>query len=365
MHQFASGFQRNYYGKGDVTVYRLNGGIFGANVTMLLFGDAFWPTYTTGDNTGLVATDSMKNFIQRETANFCGSDLDSYCRFLAEKFLVTYPQTGGIQITATEIPYDGDDVFTPAGPDRATARIEMTAAGIVEARSGIRGFKLLRLGGSAFYGFVRDQYTTLPETHNRPLHMWLDLESYCRFLAEKFFVTYPQTGGIQITAAEIPYDGDDVFTPSGPDRATARIEMTAAGIVEVRSGIRGFKLLRLGGSAFYGFVRDQYTTLPETHNRPLHMWLDLEWLYTRPEAAFQSGRVTSCVRGLVASVFRGFESGSIQQVIYQIGSKLLDELPELAEVTLEANNRTWDLAAESVYTDPRPPYGILGLTLRR
>jgi urate oxidase/2-oxo-4-hydroxy-4-carboxy-5-ureidoimidazoline decarboxylase len=265
MHQFASGFQRNYYGKGEVTVYRLNGGIFGANVTMLLYGDAFWPTYTTGDNTGLVATDSMKNFIQRETANYCGSDLESYCRFLAEKFLVTYPQTGGIQITA----------------------------------------------------------------------------------------------------AEIPYDGDDVFTPAGPDRATARIEMTAAGIVEVRSGIRGFKLLRLGGSAFYGFVRDQYTTLPETHNRPLHMWLDLEWLYTRPEAAFQSGRVTSCVRELVSTVFRGFESGSIQQVIYQIGSKLLDELPELAEVTLEANNRTWDLAAESVYTDPRPPYGILGLTLRR
>ena len=269
MHQFASGFQRNYYGKGDVTVYRLKGGIFGANVTMLLYGDAFWPTYTTGDNTGLVATDSMKNFIQRETANFCGSDLDSYCRFLAEKFLVTYPQTGGIQITATEIPYDGDDVFTPAGPDRATARIEMTAAGIVE----------------------------------------------------------------------------------------------------VRSGIRGFKLLRLGGSAFYGFVRDQYTTLPDIHNRPLHMWLDLEWNYTRAEAAFEGG-LTARARETVLEVFRGFESGSIQQVIYQIGTKLLAEHAEMAEVRLEANNRTWDTVTErgetvGVYTDARPPFGILGLTLRR
>lgn len=270
MHQFASGSKRNYYGKADVIVYRLNRdgdapGVFGANVTMLLYGDAFWPTYTTGDNTGLVATDSMKNFIQREAGNFCGNDLESYCRFLAEKFLATYPQTEGIQVSAAEIPYAGGDVFTPAGPERATAQIEMTAAGLVEARS----------------------------------------------------------------------------------------------------GIRGFKLLRLTGSAFYGFVRDQYTTLPETHDRPLHMWLDLDWLYTRPEAAFQSGQVTARVRHLVREVFRNFASGSIQQVIYQIGTKLLEEIPEIAEVNLEANNRTWDPAAENVYTDPRPPYGILGLTLRR
>ena len=39
---------------------------------MLVYGEAFWPTYTTGDNTGLIATDSMKNFIQRETLHFVG-----------------------------------------------------------------------------------------------------------------------------------------------------------------------------------------------------------------------------------------------------------------------------------------------------
>ena len=54
MEQFASGWKRSYYGKGDVIVYRLNrdgkspaGGspVFGANILMLLYGDAFWPTY--------------------------------------------------------------------------------------------------------------------------------------------------------------------------------------------------------------------------------------------------------------------------------------------------------------------------------
>src|SRR5262245_10837344 len=115
MEHFASGIKRSYYGKGNVTAYRLTREgappdrhpVFGADVLMLLYGDAFWPTYTTGDNSGLIATDSMKNFIQRETLNFAGFDLESYGLFLAEKFLATYPQVEGIQVTATDVPYAG------------------------------------------------------------------------------------------------------------------------------------------------------------------------------------------------------------------------------------------------------------------
>jgi urate oxidase len=282
VEQFASGWKRNYYGKGDVTIYRLNrdgktpsaeSPVFGASVLMLIYGDAFWPTYTTGDNTGLIATDSMKNFIQRETMTFRGYDLEGLCRFLGEKFLGTYPQVEGIQVSALEIPY---------------ARLT---------------------GGSS-------------------------------------------------------------FTPAGPDRATARVEIQRGEIVEAVSGLRGFKLLRLGGSAFFGFVRDQYTTLPDLMDRPLHMWLDLEWRSTDPESAFDGGRTVARVRHLVHDVFESFESGSIQQLIHLIGTRVLEDNPDVAEVHLEANNRTWDTIAErgnelGVYTDARPPYGCLGLRLTR
>jgi urate oxidase/2-oxo-4-hydroxy-4-carboxy-5-ureidoimidazoline decarboxylase len=285
--RFASGEKRNYYGKGDVIVYRLQrdgrvaegqSPVFGANVTILIYGDVFWPTYTTGDNTGLVATDSMKNFVQRETLAYTGRGLESYARFLAEKFLGTYPQAEGVQIEALEIPY-----------------------------------------------------------------------------------------------AEIP-DSKFAFAPSGPERATVRLELQRNNhefrTVEVCSGICGFKLLRLGGSAFTGFVRDQYTTLPEIKNRPLHMWLDLEWSYTQSEAAFDGGRVTARVRSMVHEIFNGFESGSIQEIIYKIGRAMLERIPEIAVVRLEANNRTWDTVVEvgeavGVYTEARPPFGCLGLTLRR
>jgi urate oxidase / 2-oxo-4-hydroxy-4-carboxy-5-ureidoimidazoline decarboxylase len=48
----------------------------------------------------------------------------------------------------------------------------------------------------------------------------------------------------------------------------------------------------------------------------------------------------------------------------------LEEIPEIAEIHLEANNRTWDTVVEQggelgIYTDARPPYGCLGLRLRR
>ncbi|MGP8244619.1 MAG: urate oxidase, partial [Bryobacteraceae bacterium] len=173
---------------------------------------------------------------------------------------------------------------------------------------------------------------------------------------------------------EVPYaaigNGGVAFAPAGPDRATASIEIDRSGIVDARSGIQGFKLLRLGGSAFTGFVRDEYTTLPEVQNRPLHMWLDLDWSHTDPAAALQQGKLTARVKTLVQEVFEGFESGSIQQIIYQVGAKLLADFPQIGEIRLEANNRTWDMIAEDgerlgVYTEARPPYGCLGLTLRR
>jgi urate oxidase len=291
VEQFASGWKQHYYGKGDVIVYRLNrdgrtsgrgSPVFGASVLMLTYGEAFWPTYTTGDNSGLVATDSMKNFIQRQTMGFEGDNLADYCGFLATAFLDTYPQSAGVQVSAVEIPYAGVD--SPAA-------------------------------------LARGQ------------------------------------------------EASQAFAPSGPERATARVEFEQGSLVEAVAGLRGFKLLRLGGSAFTGFVRDEYTTLPDITNRPLHMWLDVEWRHTRPADAFGTD-VTPQARRVVLEVFRSFESGSIQQLIYRIGTRLLRDIPALAEVHLEANNRTWDTIAErgdelGVYTDARPPYGCLGLRLAR
>ena len=78
------------------------------------------------------------------------------------------------------------------------------------------------------------------------------------------------------------------------------------------------------------------------------------------------------VRDLVADVFSTFASRSIQHLVHAMGQRLLARFPQLAEVSLEAQNRLWDTVRESaadprvrVFTDPRPTYGRIGLTLRR
>ena len=282
MERLASGPKDHYYGKADVTVYRLirdgrvpagRNPVFGANVKMLTWGGAFWPTYLRGDNTGLIATDSMKNFIHRETFSFNEFGLEDYCRFIGRTFLDAYPQVEGLQLTAVQLPYDG-------------------------------------------------------------------------------------------------LDGGVAFVPSGPDQAFARIEMTRDGVVDAVSGIGGFKLLRLRGSAFQGFVRDQHTTLPDRPSRVLHMWLDLEWSYGSLDVAFSDGAITAQVRAIVMDVFKAFESGSIQQIIHQMGTKLFADIPEISELRFEATNRTWDVVQErgeefGVYVEPAAPFGVLGLTLTR
>jgi len=352
VEQFASGWKRSYYGKGDVIAYRLNRDghvpagqrpVFGANVLMLVYGDAFWRTYTEGDNTGLVATDSMKNFIQRETMNFAGNALADYCQFLAATFLAKYPQVDGIQVSAVEIPYEGVNgqiAFTPGGPERATARVELSRTAVVEAACGIRGFKLLRLGGSAFHGFVRDEYTTLPDIRNRPLYMWLDLEWRYTNPNDAFTAADPLRGirptpGSPAVAGRDPRSdpgSSDVASGIGP-AVVGRDPRSDPGSSDVASGI---------GPAVVG--RD-------------------------PRSGPGSSDVAR-IRHIVHDVFASFESGSIQQVIYQMGARMLAELPAIAEVHLEANNRTWDTVAErgdelGIYTDARPPYGCLGLRLTR
>lgn len=59
--------------------------VVGVDVTCEIGGDAFLPSFTDGDNTLVVATDSMKNFIQRHLASYEGTTAeDSYTMWLTD-----------------------------------------------------------------------------------------------------------------------------------------------------------------------------------------------------------------------------------------------------------------------------------------
>jgi urate oxidase len=187
--------------------------------------------------------------------------------------------------------------------------------------------------------------------------------------------------------AQVPGEGEGDFTssnvlfsPSHGDYAFASLDMERAGsgvrVTGHRCGRRDLQLIKVTGSSFASFLRDEHTTLPERIDRPLFIYLDVYWRYG-DVADLTDGNLgryipAEQVRDLVQTVFHRFVSMSIQHLVYEMGTRLLERFPQMAEVTFEAQNRLWDSAFTSeaderikVYTDPRPPYGSIKLTLGR
>ena len=77
------------------------------------------------------------------------------------------------------------------------------------------------------------------------------------------------------------------------------------------------------------------------------------------------------IRDIAQSAFHELNSPSIQSLIYQIGLRVLSRFPQLATISFESNNRTWETIIEpeneqgGVFTEPRPPYGFQGFSMSR
>jgi len=112
--------------------------------------------------------------------------------------------------------------------------------------------------------------------------------------------------------------------------------------------------------------------LPERGDRPLYIYLDVHWKYRDP-ADMQTHYIPhEQVRDVAQTVFHEFVSESIQHLIHEMGLRLLDRFPQMAETSFEGHNLTRDPIATSetdpkqkVYSDPFPAYGLIKLTMSR
>jgi urate oxidase/2-oxo-4-hydroxy-4-carboxy-5-ureidoimidazoline decarboxylase len=256
------------YGKAAVSVHRIAGGdLFSCEVRLIARGDAFLPSYTEGDNSLVVATDSMKNFIHRAALEFEGELLEDFLVDVGQRFLARYEHVAGVDLQGAETAF-------------------------------------ARRAGSVFQRL---------------------------------------------------YD----------DRAVAEVALERDGSRVERSGREGLHLIKLSGSSFADFVRDEYTTLPDLRDRPLFVHLDVSW---------RNGDFTRRADGLalrdeLVATFADFASESIQHLVHEMGVRVLARFPEVDNVAFRAENRLWDTAeagdGASVYTDARPPFGLITLSLDR
>lgn len=175
----------NMYGKSNVRLTKVTRladrhELTELNVNITLMGD-FERSYTHGDNSKVVATDSMKNTVYVLAKRHPVDSPESFAEHLAEHFVQTYPQVSGAEVSIEQsawqrIEVGGRPYPTAFESGGAELRIGSMYVGRLESpqpprmrQGGLAKLLVLKTTDSAFTGFVRDQYTTLPETNDRIL----------------------------------------------------------------------------------------------------------------------------------------------------------------------------------------------------
>lgn len=171
---------RNSYGKSQVRLTKVNRledrhDLKEVTIDVELEGD-FEAAYTAGDNSLVVATDSMKNTVYVLARNHPLKHIEGFGLHLAKHFLDTYGQVTSATISLRErswkrIRTDGAPHPTAfvggSNEERVCTIHHMNEHTQVE--SGLEDLLVLKTTQSSFSGFVRDRFTTLPEADDRIL----------------------------------------------------------------------------------------------------------------------------------------------------------------------------------------------------
>ncbi len=175
-------------------------------VDVALEGD-FGAAHTAGDNTLVVATDTMKNTVYALAAEHLAGAVEAFGMVLATHFL-GFPQVGRATVSLREhrwTPIAGArgparDAFARAGDATRTASVSATPGSTV-VESGLEDLVVMKTAKSGFAGFPRDRYTTLGDARERIMAtrltaMWRHAvappdwdashEAICRTLLETF-----------------------------------------------------------------------------------------------------------------------------------------------------------------------------------
>jgi urate oxidase len=163
----------NRWGKSGIRVSKIHRGetkddFSDLTVQVLLANDEV-TTHTSGDNTTVLPTDTMKNTVYAMAQEHLTRDLEGFARLLGERFIAR-PDVDRVQVEIVEHRWERmtGTGFVGGGSEQRTARVAL-GAGETGVWAGVLGLIVLKTTGSAFAGFPHDEFTILPETSDRLL----------------------------------------------------------------------------------------------------------------------------------------------------------------------------------------------------
>lgn len=221
------------------------------------------------------------------------------------------------------------------------------------------------------YAFARDRLTGSPEDFALEL--------------ARHFVGYEVCARATVDIAEHPWqrvltrDGEapDAFVRSGELTRLASVAVATDGSVEVTAGVDDLTVMKTTKSAFAGFDRDRYTTLPDVDDRLMATKVRATWGYRADVAA--GGAIDfdaawdRAMETLMHSLAAHF-SRSVQESIWIIGTEVMDAEPSIDWVRMVLPNlHHWkvDLAPfgldnpGEVFVSTTEPHGLIDATVHR
>ncbi len=142
--------------------------------------------------------------------------------------------------------------------------------------------------------------------------------------------------------------------------------------IAVESGIDDLLVLKTTGSGWEGFLREQYTSLPETDDRIMATAVTARWSYGRAEVDF--GALWAGVRGTILSAFGDHYSPSVQFTLHRMGEAVLAAHPEVERIHFSLPNKhhlLYDLERfgldnpNVIFQPTTEPYGLIEGTVER
>lgn len=204
-------------------------------------------------------------------------------------------------------------------------------------------------------------------------------EDFCKAVAKRLLERYDSVDKAIVTGHEtvwnrLAIDGAEhphAFTLDANGKPFARVVMTD-GETSVESGVSGFTFLKSTQSGWANYVKESYTTLPETNDRIAATAMEATWRWNATPADYTASNKQ--ILDAMLKVFATTYSHSVQDSLYRMGLAALDAVSEIADITLACPNKHYLLAnlapfgmdnPNSVFIATDEPHGQIECTVGR
>ena len=202
-------------------------------------------------------------------------------------------------------------------------------------------------------------------------------ETFALRLADHF-VGKPAVARVRISVGEQRWErlsaggrpDSHAFVQGGGEQWTAVVTRDAQG-ARIVSGLTHLIVLKTADSAFSGFSRDEFTTLPDTEDRILATSITASWTYREGTTDFGA---RERIRAALLDTFATHKSRSVQHTLYAMGEAALAASSDATEITLSLPNRHHllvDLAPlgldnpNEIFVATDRPFGLIEATVTR